>query len=113
MAFAKEQKGSAVGALQRADAGDALGMLAVALDAEKLLLQTVGMHGSTVQHYECLIGAAGLGMQAARNHLLSRSRRAGDQHPAAGRCDLADVLPEVLNGSGLADQFLFRSCTQP
>ena len=43
-------------------------------------------------------------MQLARNHLLAGASRAGDQDPAPGRRDPLDLMPDLIDRAGLADQ---------
>ena len=51
-------------------------------------------------------------MQQAADDLLARARCTGDQHPAAGRRDALDLLAQLVDRRGGADQIEFAAGAQ-
>ncbi len=83
-----EQQRAAMGLLQRAHLGRAVGAVAQALAAEELDLQPVGAHGRAIDHDEGPAGALGEQMQQPRGDFLAAAgagRRSAPGCPWAPR----------------------------
>ena len=85
----------------------------LAFAAEQLDLQPVGPHRRAVDRDERPLGAARARVQQAADDLLAGARRAGDQHPAAGRRHPLDLLPQLVDRRRRADQVELAAGAQP
>ena len=94
-----------MGALEDADLARPA---ALALLAEQLQVHPLGGHAGGADGHELALGPRAGGVDQARDGLLARAGRAGDQHPAVGRGQLGDHLAQLLGGHGLADQAVGR-----
>ena len=108
-----EQEGAAVGPLEGAGPARGTGAIDTGFAAEQLELQPFRIHGRAVEHHEGSRGALRALVQDAGDDLLAGAGRSGDEHPAAGRRDLADRLAQLIDRRRVPDQLGFRPGPHP